>query len=154
MTSTTSMIISHRNCLWLSSLSDLSDLSPVWQLSCLSRAVYSSLHIPPLKNIVILDVSTVTIVRYFDRMINYYITRFIYKNHIFEIIKKHWIAPIVYDSIEDMLPIFNVWRVCAPNWLRVKVVHYWRRTHLKHPNSFGFKRRTGTKMHIFLQTWK
>ena len=38
-------------------LSDLSDLSPMWQLSRISRAVCSSLHIPPLKNIVILDVS-------------------------------------------------------------------------------------------------
>ena len=34
-------------------LSDLSALSPMWQLS---RAVCSSLHIPPSKNIVILDV--------------------------------------------------------------------------------------------------
>ena len=74
--------------------------------------------------------------------------------HMLEMPKKHWIALILYDSIEDMLPIFNVWYACAPNWLRVKVVHYWRRTHLKYPNLFGFKRRTGTKMHIFLQTWK
>ena len=166
MTSTTSMIVSHRNCLWLSSLSDLSDLSPVWQLSCLSRAVYSSLHIPPLKNIVILDVSLVTRAICHDRIKAVLHHRPYIQSHIFEVIdwvrqsaraqhmlempKKHWIALILYDSIEDMLPTFNVWYACAPNWLRVKVVHYWRRTHLKYPNSFGFKRRTGTKMHIFL----